>query len=503
MKYHTMHLFWGFTLLTLAAGLLPGGLWAQGNFIYTNDDQSPNTVSAFSVASDGALTAVAGSPFATGGTGNRGGLFSSNRIGVAVVGNFLFASNSGSNDVSVFTIDPNSGSLTPVDGSPFATGGVGRRGIAVSPTPDGSFLMAANSDSNNITVFSIASNGALTAVAGSPFATLGMLPDGIKVGPDGKFLAVAEVLSKQVEMFSIGSSGSLTSLGTFPEGGTGNLAGVDIDCSGNFLYGGEANSESTIVDGYTIASSGGLTPIAGSPFLPEVGTNSNVVLLSPDDKTLFVSNQDSNTITAFSVESTGSLSLLAGSPFAMNGPLAIPSGMATSQDGTLLYVADIALPNLRTGAVSVFSVAPDGTPSEVTGSPFSTGRPGGLLSLTAYPPKACVGIEIKPPASAPVPINPQAKGKIPVAILSTLAFNAVIQVNTSSLTFGHTGNEASLAFCGTGGEDVNGDGLVDLVCHFNTPQPGFVAGDTRAFLKGQSVTGRRIQGSEGITSVPK
>jgi len=45
--------------------------------------------------------------------------------------------------------------------------------------------------------------------------------------------------------------------------------------------------------------------------------------------------------------------------------------------------------------------------------------------------------------------------------------------------------------------------LTDLVCHFNTPGTGFVAGDKVAFLKGQTVAGTKIEGSEGIRTVPK
>jgi len=37
----------------------------------------------------------------------------------------------------------------------------------------------------------------------------------------------------------------------------------------------------------------------------------------------------------------------------------------------------------------VFSVASTGALAEVAGSPFLTGRSGSLLSLTAFPPKAC------------------------------------------------------------------------------------------------------------------
>src|SRR5713226_7752248 len=107
-------------------------------------------------------------------------------------------------------------------------------------------------------------------------------------------------------MLSIAANGSLTSLGAFPGGGsvlTNALGQVDIDCATSLLYGGEGNSSGTFVDGYSIASNGTLTPLPGSPFTPGVGLNSNVVLLSPDDKTLFVSNQFSNTLTVFSVGS--------------------------------------------------------------------------------------------------------------------------------------------------------------------------------------------------------
>jgi 6-phosphogluconolactonase (cycloisomerase 2 family) len=384
MSYQPRRVFWA--LLALVAVLSPGSLWAQGNFVYTNDDQQEvaNTVSAFSVARNGTLTPVAGSPFPTGGFGAGGGFYASNRITTA--GNFLFASNSKSNDVSVFTIDPITGALTPVAGSPFPTGGTGIAGIALAATPDG-LLMAANSDggSHNITVFNIAADGKLTPIAGSPFPTQSR-PDGIKVTPNGKFLAVAEPEVGGVEMFSIASSGALTSLGRFAEGGAGSLAGVDIDCSTSFLYGGEA-SISTTVDAYNIAPDGSLTPLPGSPFMPGVGSSSNVVLLSPDDKTLFVSNQMSSTITVFSVDSSGSLSLLAGSPFPMKGHVYDPSGMATSQDGTRLYVASS---KGNSNALSVFSVATDGTLTEVAKSPFFPGQPPSLLSLTAYPPKSCV-----------------------------------------------------------------------------------------------------------------
>ena len=70
-------------------------LMAQGTFVYTNNDRSPNTISALSAASSGTLNPIPGSPFATGGNGAGGGFFASPRITTAVVKDFLFAANEG------------------------------------------------------------------------------------------------------------------------------------------------------------------------------------------------------------------------------------------------------------------------------------------------------------------------------------------------------------------------------------------------------------------------
>ena len=93
--------------LFLGVVLCAACLMAQDpTFVYTNNDRSPNSVSAFSVAASGALTPVPGSPFLTGGTGIGGGLFASNRITTAIVKDFLYAGNSGTNNVSAFSVNP-------------------------------------------------------------------------------------------------------------------------------------------------------------------------------------------------------------------------------------------------------------------------------------------------------------------------------------------------------------------------------------------------------------
>ena len=66
-------------------------------------------------------------------------------------GKFLYASNRGSDTITVFAIDPSKGTLTPVAYTP--TQGKEPRSFEIDPT--GKFLFAANQKSDNIVVFRI------------------------------------------------------------------------------------------------------------------------------------------------------------------------------------------------------------------------------------------------------------------------------------------------------------------------------------------------------------
>jgi len=382
-----VHLF-----LLMAFCTLPS--MAQGTFVYTNNDRTPNTISAFSAAANGALSPIPGSPFTTGGNGAGGGIFASNRITTAVVKNFLYAGNSGSNNVSAFSIDPVTGVLTSVPGSPFATGGVADgSGMSLTGTPDDKFLIVANGASMNITVFSVAVNGALSPVAGSPFASgaAGALASA-KVTSDGKFLAVTSVPGS-ISMFNISATGALTPVPGPPTPDTG-AAGIDCNCASTQLYVALNSVANSRVDVFDIGLNGSLSRITGSPFNGP-GENSNVAVLSPDDSKLFVSAQVSNSVTVFNVASGGALSVVAGSPFPVPGAV-FPSGMATNQAGTLLYTA--ASNNLING----FGIGATGALTSVPGSPFSNGFSGdsGLLSLAVFPAKNCCPAPVISDASA-------------------------------------------------------------------------------------------------------
>ncbi len=102
---------------------------------------------------------------------------------------------------------------------------------------------------------------------------------------------------------------------------------------------------------------------------------------------------------------------------------------------------------------------------------------------------------------SPNHMNPGGKDKISVAILSTKTFDAPNQIDPNSLTFGRTGNEQSLAFC-HGSEDVNKDGLQDLICLFYSQYSGFRCGDSQGILKGKTGKGRQIEGHHSVTVAP-
>lgn len=80
-----------------------------------------------------------------------------------------------------------------------------------------------------------------------------------------------------------------------------------------------------------------------------------------------------------------------------------------------------------------------------------------------------VDIQIKPTAAPPVPINPAENGVTPVAILGTASFD-VTTVDQSSVRFGPA-NAAPQKNSGHF-EDVNNDGIVDLVFQFPSQSIG-------------------------------
>jgi hypothetical protein len=108
-----------------------------------------------------------------------------------------------------------------------------------------------------------------------------------------------------------------------------------------------------------------------------------------------------------------------------------------------------------------------------------------------------VSIDIKPGDNQTV-VKTGTKGSIPVAILSTNGFDAT-RVNPTTVRFGRTGIEASPTSWSL--EDVDRDGTLDMVLHFDTLSTGIQPGDTQATLMGRTIDTTPFTGSAPIRAL--
>jgi hypothetical protein len=96
-------------------------------------------------------------------------------------------------------------------------------------------------------------------------------------------------------------------------------------------------------------------------------------------------------------------------------------------------------------------------------------------------------------------INPRSRGVIPVALLAAEGFD-VSTVDIGSVRFG-PGAAPEAHDAGAHSEDVNGDGRVDLIFHFQTQLSGIACGDESAVLEGRTRDGVTIRGTDAIITV--
>jgi uncharacterized repeat protein (TIGR01451 family) len=362
--------------------LSPLALHAQGNYVYVNNQDVANSISGFAVSSTGALSPVPGSPYLTGGVGSTTTCIGLDRITISAPQNLLFVSNSGDQTISVFQINPATGGLTVAAGSPVPSGLTLDlcQGISLAATPDGAFLMA--SSNGQIQTFAIGAGGMLAPAATTVNCCSPTI--GMKISAHGQLLAVSNESS--VSVYSINADGSLTPAANSPFQRTGNglVSGLDFSCAGDRLYGGEASfASNTITDGWSVAADGTLTPMAGSPFLG-AGTDGQVVLLSPDNSTLFTSDQFNNKINSSSVAADGSLKTI-GSFGGINS-VHVPTGLATDASGSFLYAAD------ENFGIAVFSINGTGGLKSLSNVPVD--RAGEIQGVAAYPPRSCMSADL-------------------------------------------------------------------------------------------------------------
>jgi 6-phosphogluconolactonase (cycloisomerase 2 family) len=374
---------------TVTVGNLPFdvALTPAGSFLYV-PNFNDGTISGFSVSkTTGALTALAGSPFADGDSGPSAVVVSPN-------GKFLFVANVSTNSAgsnSVFSISSATGALTAIPGSPFPGAGPGN-GVTVDPT--GHFLYVA---STGINAYSInQASGALTAISGSPYTTPAAA-NGVTLDPTGRFLYASIFgnlttvqTAPDVITYAINTStGALTQIGT--EGVDGNQGESLVISTGpkpvtytpKFAY--ATNQGSQNISEYTInGTTGALTAVSGSP-LPDAN-GPQLIVATPSGGFVYTGNAN-NTISEYKVSATtGALTLVSGSPITGFGSV---KGLVVDPTSSFVLVLDPTNQiidsysiNQATGALTLLSSAPNPTATSQAVTLDPTGTVAVVSSIT-------------------------------------------------------------------------------------------------------------------------
>ena len=189
-----------------------GSVAPDGDHLYVPNENNnpagaPETVTAYSIAANGAAT-----PIQTVGSGTLA--VQSNPFGSAITpdGNFLYVSNpnDGANGtISGFSVGAN-GMLTVLPGLQALNAAPGNHPLNMAISPDGEHLYAATQVSSTINAYNIAASGALSPIAGQPFGTDGTIGKALAITPDGQHLYVSNNGSGNISGFNVAASGALT-----------------------------------------------------------------------------------------------------------------------------------------------------------------------------------------------------------------------------------------------------------------------------------------------------
>ena len=348
---------------------------ATGVVYVESNGADGNSILAYSRDADGNLTPLSGSPFPTGGAGvgngtpAEGQFDSDQNVIINPQGTLLFAVDSGSNDIAVFHILPD-GALTPVDGSPFPSGGLNP--VSVGLAGDMLYVIHKSVDSMdvlpNYTGFQVGSDGQLTPVPGSTVEVPALSsPTQALVSPDNSLLFGADFGSggMVLQSFRILSDGTLLQNPPLPLPDSSAPLGLQVHATQPLLYVGFVSDNQLGV--YSYDGAGALT------FLRAVENSGRAICwlaINRPGSCLYSANTGDGSVSAYDLADPATPVETQRLP--LSGPLPLlPFQLALDPSGVFLHVVDQAGNSLHVLKVNASGC----TLNEVPSSPFALDVP--------------------------------------------------------------------------------------------------------------------------------
>jgi 6-phosphogluconolactonase len=280
-------------------------------------------------------------------------------------GNYFYVANQTTGSVAGFALTTRG--ITNTSNSPYV---LGISPSAITVTPDGRYIYVGTVGA--IYGYSVGSNGSLTLLNGGSALISGISPSAVRIDPSGNWLIAADPFPEAF-VFSIDvNSGMLTQQGTQLSLNAGVPTHIVFTPSNGLVYISLATSEaqptsSGGVQVCTLNQSTGTFSKTSQFLLPlSAGNGDYGLAVDPAGKYLFVTETGVNAVRVLSIAATGALTKVSGSPFKTGlGPKAV----LVDSTGAYVYVA-----NSTDGTISAFSLAATtGALTAISGSPFATG----------------------------------------------------------------------------------------------------------------------------------
>ena len=376
----------------LACFLIASALAMAANpYVVTNDDGVPpliSSVSVYSVAPNGLLTLT--KTVDDIGLGIGGGFFGANRIAVLDNGNQQCIYVSGAYYGEIVGVVVGTWAIGgQAYGSPTDSGAANGVGLAVN----GQYLYASYTSSNTIGTFEVQAGCTLSFINDVSVSGLaGGLINGMAIHGN---MMIATFTDGSIESFDI-SEGTPVSNGD-EQYSTATLASrdatypnaIDITSDGHFAIFGDT-STSMVVEVSDI-SSGKLTKTVVHSSKASISASN--VMLSPDESVLYVVNTQGATVSALWFDkTTGTLSggCTSGRIRGESSQWSYLGGMgliSETGNGGGVYVAEFGSPS-GIAMVTLETTGGKCSLQEVPQSPFTDANSQGLLSIGTFPPRA-------------------------------------------------------------------------------------------------------------------